>query len=118
MMVQIEQVLCAAMSSAMSLLVNKIGGVSGFTRSLAALNKSKTVLVTPEPKGAFDSWLAQCMHATLLQKEAALRLQGFGEHTLHVHSKQPTWHAQAEFDLYKLGCNAVNCVNNQLGTLF
>ena len=90
-MVQIKQVPCVTMSSAMSLPVNKIGSMSGFTRSLTALNKAKAVLVMPEPKGDFNSWLAWHTHATLLQKEAALRLQGYGEHMLHVHSRQPTW---------------------------
>ena len=86
MMAQIEQVPCATTSSAMSLPVNKIGGMSGFTRSLAALDKAKAVPVTPEPKGDFNGWLARRAHATPPQKEAAPRLQGYSEHALHATS--------------------------------
>jgi hypothetical protein len=118
MMAQIKQVPCARTGSAMPLPVNKIGGVSGFTKSLAALDKAKTVPVTPEPKGAFDGLLARHAHATPPQKEAVSRLQGYGGHALHVHGRQATWRARAEFDVNKLGCNAVLCVNDRPSALF
>ena len=73
-------------SSVVSQPVNKVRVVSGFTRSLAAVDKAKTAPVTPEPKGDSNSWLARHAHVALPQKEAALRLQGYSEHALHMHS--------------------------------
>ena len=105
-------------SSAVSLLVNQVGGVSGFTRSLEALDKAKTVPVTPESCGDFNSWLARRAHMTPPQKEAALRLHSNSAHTLHVHGRQATWRARAEFSINKLGCNAVACVNDRPSALF